>query len=101
MIQQHMRMPAGSFSLCRCGYEPRYYQVRGRSKLETGRGADVPPVRHMLECRCGRATAKHATLLLAEAEWGPVLSKRPLALPAPALVVPMRRRSARREAGHG
>jgi hypothetical protein len=97
MIQKQVRHPAGSFSVCACGYEPRHILVLGRTARETS--SSTPTERHMLECRCGRSTAMHGTLLKAEAEWGPVMSQRPLLLPTP--VVPIRRRGARKEVRHG
>lgn len=97
MLERHIPTPPGRFSQCTCGHEPRHILVLGRTQAETGTAA--PATRHMLECRCGRATAKHATLQAAEAEWGPLLSQRPLSLPAP--VVPLRRRAPRKEVRHG
>lgn len=97
MLERHVSTPPGRFSLCTCGHEPRYILILGRSQLETG--TSTPTTRHMLECRCRRATAKHASLLAAEAEWGPLLSQRPLSLPAP--VLPMRRRAPRKEVRRG
>lgn len=98
MIERHIPTPPGRFSRCRCGAEPRQIEVRGRTLLETG--TDVPATRYMLECKCGRSTAKHATLLAAETEWGPLLSQRPLGLPAPIARLP-RRRAPRSEVQHG
>lgn len=97
MMQRQIRHPAGTFSLCACTNEPRHILVLGRTARETN--SDTPTERHMLECRCGRTTAMHSSLLKAEAEWGPVMSQRPLTLPAPML--PMRRRGSRKEVRHG
>jgi hypothetical protein len=98
MMERHVTTKPGRFSRCpTCGHEPRHIEVHGRTLRETL--TDTPTLRHMLECRCGRVTAKHPTLLEAETEWGPVLSQRPLALPAP--VVPMHRRAGRKEVRHG
>ena len=97
MIERHIPTPPGTFALCRCGHEPRHILVLGRSQHETGTSG--PSERHVLECRCSRATARHATLQDAEAEWGPLLSQRPLHLPASVARLP--RRAPRKEVRHG
>lgn len=98
MIEKVIPNPPGRFSACTCGHEPRQILILGRSLRETG--TDTPTTRHALECRCGRHTARHATLLEAETEWGPVLSQRPLGLPAPVALLTGRARS-RKEVRHG
>jgi hypothetical protein len=97
MIEHHIKTPPGRFSLCHCGSEPRLIIIKGRSLRETG--TPTPTTRHMLECPCGRHTAKHASVLSAETEWGPLLSQRPLALPAPVTLLHSRR--SRKEVRHG
>lgn len=98
MIEKVIPNPPGRFSQCRCGHEPRLILTLGRTLRETGTA--VPTTRYALECRCGRATARHATLLDAETEWGPLLSQRPLGLPAPVALLTTRTR-ARKEVRHG
>lgn len=98
MLERHVTTPPGRFSLCACGHEPRHILILGRSLRETA--TSTPTTRHALECRCGRTTARHASLQAAEAEWGPLLSQIPLNL-LPAPVVPLRRRAPRKEVRHG
>jgi hypothetical protein len=98
MIQHHIPTPPGRFSRCQCGREPRQIEIAGRSALETG--TTTPCIRYAIECACGRHTAKYPTLIAAEAEWGPLLSQRPLALPAPVTRLP-RRAPVRKEVRHG
>jgi len=98
MIEKVIPNLPGRFSVCQCGHEPRQIITLGRTLRETG--TDTPTTRHALECRCGRATARYATLLEAETEWGPVLSQRPLGLPAPVALINGRVR-ARKEVRHG
>lgn len=98
MIERHVKTEPGRFSACHCGHEPRQILILGRTLRETGTA--TPTTRYALECRCGRATAKHATLLAAETEWGPVYSQRPLGLPAPVAQLHGRSRS-RKEVRHG
>ena len=98
MIEKVIPHPPGRFSVCRCGHEPRLILTLGRTLRETG--TDVPTTRYPLECRCGRATARHATLLDAETERGPLPSQRPLGLPAPVALLTTRARS-RKEVRHG
>lgn len=97
MLERHVPTPPGRFSRCHCGHEPRLIVIHGRSLRETG--TPTPTTRHMLECRCGRHTAKHASVLSAETEWGPLLSQRPLGLPVPVVQLP--RRAARKGVTHG
>lgn len=98
MMQRHRPHPPKTFAACLCKAEPRHIVVLGTSLEEARRGIRASAERHMLECVCGRRTAKHATLARAVEEWGPVNAQIPLTLPAP--VVPMRRRTARKEASH-
>lgn len=98
MMHRHLPTPPGTFAACQCGHEPRHIHVLGRSTLETGSVAAAD--RHMLECRCGRTTAKYATLQAAENEWGPLLSQIPLVLPAAVTRLP-RRAAPRKEVRHG
>lgn len=98
MIEKVIPTPPGRFSRCTCGNEPRQIVTLGRTLRETG--TNTPTTRYALECRCGRATARHATLLEAETEWGPLLSQRPLGLPAPVALINSRAR-ARKEVRHG
>lgn len=98
MIEKVIPTLPGTFSVCTCGHEPRQIVTLGRSLRETG--TNTPTIRYALECRCGRHTARHPTLLEAETEWGPVLSQRPLSLPAPVAQITGRTR-ARKEVRHG
>lgn len=98
MIERVVPTLQGSFSLCTCGHEPRQIVTLGRTLRETG--TNTPTTRYALECRCGRHTARHATLLEAETEWGPLLSQRPLGLPAAVAQITSRAR-ARKEVRHG
>jgi hypothetical protein len=102
MRQIQICHPGNRFALCRQGgHEPRHIEHHGRTLRETMQ-ADVPAVRHSLECKCGRSTGLHATLQLAENDWGVLYGQFPMALPAP-LPFPTngRRRAARKEASHG
>lgn len=104
MIQRHIPTAPGRFALCeKCGAEPRHIAMVGRSSKD-GPGVLIAaqPVRHSLECRCGRHTLKYPSLLAAEQEWGIRHDQMPLALPA-SKVTPMRRRATttRKEARHG
>lgn len=102
MREQHIPTPPGRFALCPdCSHEPRHIVSHGRTQRETG--TCTPTTRHALECRCGRRTARYATLQAAEAEWGPLLSQIPLTLPAPVVSLPRRspRRTTNKEVRHG
>lgn len=84
MMQVHHRERPGRFLPCdACHTQPRHIEHRGRTKRETMHYS-IPSARHSLECACGRATARHATLELAEAEWGRCYTQMALALPEPA-----------------
>ena len=105
MIQRHIPTPPGRFAICdKCGAEPRHIAMVGRSSKDgPGVLATAQPVRHSLECRCGRRTLKYPSLLAAEQEWGIRHDQMALALP-PSKVTPMRRRATthtRKEARHG
>lgn len=94
MMQRHQPHPEGTFSSCPCKAEPRHIVVFGTSLEEARRGVKAGTARHMLECVCGRRTAKHASLARAVEEWGPVHSQIALGLTEP--VIPIRRRGPRR-----
>ncbi|MGN6654737.1 MAG: hypothetical protein ACTHJ9_05295 [Rhodanobacter sp.] len=104
MIQRHIPHPHGTFAKCeKCGAEPRHIAMQGRSTKDgPGVLATAQPVRHSLECRCGRRTPKFPSLLAAEQEWGIRHDQLPLTLP-PSKVTPLRRRATttRKEARHG
>lgn len=77
-----MPTPAGRFALCvNCRTEPRHTAHHGRSLRETMQ-ADVPTVRHSLECRCGRSTGLSESLATAETDWGQRFGQIILALTA-------------------
>lgn len=101
MIQHHQPTPPGRFAVCSCcGSEPRHIVVHGRSMHESA-GKALPFLcgpRHMLECRCGRATAYHDNLDAAEAEWGYLDSQVPLALPPAAAVAHIHAQRGKRKA---
>ena len=102
MIERQIKTEAGRFSVCRCGCEPRQILILGTSASEQ-LGKKYPlgiSQRWKLVCRCGRTTAKHASLLEAETEWGPLLSQRPLGLPAAVAQINGRTR-VRKEVRHG
>lgn len=99
MMQRHRPHPSGTFAACLCKAEPRHIVVYGTSLEEARRGVQAAAERHMLECTCGRRTAKHSSLARAVEEWGPVNGQMPLGLPTP--VVSIRRRAARKEVAHG
>jgi hypothetical protein len=105
MREIHVRTPAGRFAPCsECHTEPNHYIVQGRTQRETMR-FDIPAIRHVLECRCGRSTGHHGSLHSAEADWGKRHSQQLLALPSPAhfaaTVVPLQRLASQRSAAHG
>ena len=102
MRQIQMPTPAGRFALCvNCRTEPRHITHHGRSLRETMQ-ADVPTVRHSLECRCGRSTGLSVSLATAEIDWGQRFGQITLALAAPTpFPTTGRRRAASKEAFHG
>jgi len=80
MIQRHVSHPPGRFARCAgCNHEPRHIAHLGRTANEPYAGGHVP-ARHALECRCGRATGKHATVEAAERDWGVRFSQMDLTL---------------------
>lgn len=71
MMQRTISHACGFFQTCNsCGAEPRHIHSRGRTNSEPPRRPDEPAERHHIECRCGRATGRHATLAEAVGEWG-------------------------------
>lgn len=93
MIQRHVPHEPGTFATCNgCRREPRHITSAGISSREpcVTRAIAVRD-RHALECcRCGRSTARHATLDDAIAEWGAAYAQASL----PLRIVPARRRAA-------
>ncbi|MDR6642797.1 MULTISPECIES: hypothetical protein [Luteibacter] len=102
MRQVQITHPAGRFAVCRQGgHAPRHIEHHGRTLRETMQ-ADVPAIRHSLECQCGRSTGLHATLTQAEADWGVLYGQIPMVLPAPIPFPPTaRRRAAHKEKARG
>jgi len=93
MLEREITHFAGRFRRCRCGKEPRHVRSSGRSTREpvislAEARTQRDSTRHRLECPCGAITARHASLELAEAQWGSDYAQ--LALPSP----PARRRRA-------
>jgi hypothetical protein len=83
MRQIQISTAAGRFAQCvNCKTEPRHIEHHGRTLRETMQKG-IPALRHSLECRCGRSTGLHATLVGAEADWGQRFGQIALALPAP------------------
>lgn len=85
MLEREMKHMPGRFRRCRCSKEPRHVQSTGRSSREpvitlAEARTQRDSKRHRLECVCGAVTARHATLDLAEAQWGSDYAQ--LALPA-------------------
>lgn len=82
MIQRHQPHPPGTFAACvGCRREPKHIVSAGSSNREPILSGG-PSERHALECaRCGRSTARYATLTAAIDEWGAVYSQAPLPLP--------------------
>lgn len=81
MIERHIPHPQDRFAACpNCHAQPRHIECHGRTRSES-MDFTVPGRRHMLECSCGRHTARHADLRDAEVEWGTVGDQVPMALP--------------------
>lgn len=93
MVEYEVATALHRFRACEgCQRQPLHVRVDGRTNEEAARTEqNRPPChRHYLECpRCQRRTLKHATLELAEQEWGVKYAALTLALP-----VPIRRRGA-------
>lgn len=83
MIEHVIREPAHRFRACdACGSQPRHIDIRGRTAAEATARPETPCHRHQLECTCGRRTARHASLALAEQEWGVKYAAPTLPFPA-------------------
>jgi hypothetical protein len=85
MIQRQQSHPAGTFAACSsCKREPRHFIAAGscsREPIDVRAGG--PGERHTLECsRCGRTTARHASLPAAINEWGAAYAQGALELRA-------------------
>ncbi len=103
MRQIQITHATSTFAQCTgCKSEPRHIETHGRTLRETMQ-KDVPAVRHSLECRCGRSTGLHASLLGAADDWGQRYGQIGLVLPPapPVARLTNRRRNRIQEHAHG
>lgn len=83
MHQRQVTHPRGTFHACAdCGREPRHFTAQGSTRREPVAFAERP-MRHQLECGCGRCTGWRASLPDAEQAWGELGATLALPLPAP------------------